>query len=185
MRPSRQIAAVRAAAVNAEKTSVARDDNDIQQAYESLLTLFQELGPPTANQVRLERLGAHMAAALAWSGKKRAELAEKMSVSKGRITRLLSGDANPTATTLFEFADALNIQVEIVFRSLDEKPIPQIWELRTKYEKDVFDANRQVKAKIARKLDDKYMRLHDVVQPSMIEISTKVISHERKERIYL
>lgn len=49
------------------------------------------------------------------SGKSRSEMAEICGISKGRITRILSGDANLTIETICSFANSLGYDVDIAF----------------------------------------------------------------------
>lgn len=49
------------------------------------------------------------------SGKTRSEMAETCNISKGRITRILSGDSNLTIETICSFAHSLGYDVDIAF----------------------------------------------------------------------
>jgi len=49
------------------------------------------------------------------SGKSRSEMAEICGISRGRITRILSGDANLTIETICSFANSLGYDVDIAF----------------------------------------------------------------------
>lgn len=50
-----------------------------------------------------------------YAGKTRTEMAEISGISKGRITRILSGDSNLTLETICKFANALGYDVDIAF----------------------------------------------------------------------
>jgi transcriptional regulator with XRE-family HTH domain len=50
----------------------------------------------------------------------RAELAQAMGVSPGRVSQILSGDENLTLRTLASVVSALGARVEVVLRPLDE-----------------------------------------------------------------
>ncbi|MEU3713694.1 helix-turn-helix transcriptional regulator [Streptomyces catenulae] len=63
---------------------------------------------------------ASLSGLLAGLGMTRSDLAKAMGVSPGRVSQILSGDANLTVRTLAAAAQALDADVEIVF-----KPRPQ------------------------------------------------------------
>ncbi len=50
----------------------------------------------------------------------RAELAQAMSVSPGRVSQILSGDENLTLRTLASVIEALGAQIEFTLRPADE-----------------------------------------------------------------
>ncbi|MGW3276224.1 helix-turn-helix domain-containing protein [Streptomyces kronopolitis] len=58
---------------------------------------------------------ASLAGLLAGLGRSRSDLAKAMGVSPGRISQIMSGDANLTVRTLAAAAEALNAEVEITF----------------------------------------------------------------------
>ncbi|PWI45165.1 helix-turn-helix transcriptional regulator [Streptomyces sp. ICBB 8177] len=58
---------------------------------------------------------AELAGLLTARGMTRADLAKAMGVSPGRVSQILSGDANLTVRTLASVAEALGARVEIKF----------------------------------------------------------------------
>ncbi|MDF3300436.1 helix-turn-helix domain-containing protein [Streptomyces tropicalis] len=58
---------------------------------------------------------ASLAGLLAGLGRSRSDLAKAMGVSPGRVSQILSGDANLTVRTLAAAAEALGADVEIRF----------------------------------------------------------------------
>jgi transcriptional regulator with XRE-family HTH domain len=58
---------------------------------------------------------ASLAGLLAGLGKSRSDLAKAMRVSPGRVSQIMSGDANLTMRTLAAAAEALGADVEIKF----------------------------------------------------------------------
>ncbi|GHI04182.1 hypothetical protein AQI88_35405 [Streptomyces cellostaticus] len=58
---------------------------------------------------------ASLAGLLAGLGKSRSDLAKAMGVSPGRISQIMSGDANLTVRTLAAVAEALDADVQITF----------------------------------------------------------------------
>ncbi|WEP01023.1 helix-turn-helix transcriptional regulator (plasmid) [Streptomyces sp. FXJ1.172] len=58
---------------------------------------------------------ASLAGLLAGLGKTRSDLAKAMGVSPGRVSQIMSGDANLTVRTLAAVAEALDADVQITF----------------------------------------------------------------------
>ncbi|ANP52407.1 transcriptional regulator with XRE-family HTH domain [Streptomyces griseochromogenes] len=58
---------------------------------------------------------ASLAGLLAGLGKNRSDLAHAMGVSPGRVSQIMSGDANLTVRTLAAVAEALDADVQITF----------------------------------------------------------------------
>ncbi|MGW3983844.1 helix-turn-helix domain-containing protein [Streptomyces mirabilis] len=58
---------------------------------------------------------ASLAGVLSGLGKSRSDLAKAMGVSPGRVSQIMSGDANLTVRTLAAVAEALGASVEIKF----------------------------------------------------------------------
>ncbi|WP_406438188.1 helix-turn-helix domain-containing protein [Streptomyces sp. NBC_00631] len=70
---------------------------------------------------------ASLAGLLAGLGTSRADLAKAMGVSPGRVSQIMSGDANLTIRTLAAAAEALGVDVEIKFsprRPHSAQPLP-------------------------------------------------------------
>ncbi|MEV0910876.1 helix-turn-helix transcriptional regulator [Streptomyces hokutonensis] len=65
---------------------------------------------------------ASLAGLLAGLGKTRSELAKAMGVSPGRVSQIMSGDANLTVRTLAAAAEALGAGVEIRFYAQPQTP---------------------------------------------------------------
>ena len=65
---------------------------------------------------------ASLAGLLAGLGKTRSELARAMGVSPGRVSQIMSGDANLTVRTLAAAAEALGAGVEIRFYAHPQTP---------------------------------------------------------------
>ncbi|MGW7822020.1 helix-turn-helix domain-containing protein [Streptomyces puniciscabiei] len=58
---------------------------------------------------------ASLSGVLAGQGKTRSDTVAAMGVSPGRISQIMSGDANPTVRTLAAVAQALDADVQITF----------------------------------------------------------------------
>ncbi|MGW7527952.1 helix-turn-helix domain-containing protein [Streptomyces sp. NPDC054783] len=71
----------------------------------------------TAAASRIARQAtASLAGLLAGQGKTRSDLAAAMGVSPGRVSQIMSGEANLTVRTLAAVAEALDADVQITFR---------------------------------------------------------------------
>ena len=68
-----------------------------------------------SNDVKKIQWASALNALMVHSGKSRTEMAEICNISKGRITRILSGDSNLTLETICSFANALGYDVDISF----------------------------------------------------------------------
>lgn len=69
------------------------------------------------NSLKLKKIqwASALNALMIHSGKSRSEMAQLCGISKGRITRILSGEANLTIETICLFANVLKFDVDIAF----------------------------------------------------------------------
>ncbi|WP_312158877.1 helix-turn-helix transcriptional regulator [Acinetobacter sp.] len=72
---------------------------------------------PSFSSVEMKKIqwASSLNALMLHSGKSRSEMAEICGISKGRITRILSGDSNLTIETICSFANSLGYDVDIAF----------------------------------------------------------------------
>ncbi|MCC3772681.1 helix-turn-helix domain-containing protein [Streptomyces sp. UNOC14_S4] len=70
---------------------------------------------------------ASLAGLVAERGMSRKDLAERMGVSPGRVSQILSGDENLTLRSLVAVAEALDVRMEISFFE-DRQPAPELRE---------------------------------------------------------
>ncbi|MEU6480345.1 helix-turn-helix transcriptional regulator [Streptomyces sp. NPDC047017] len=85
-----------------------------------------ENGTDLAGAQLARQATASLAGLLAGLGKSRSDLAKAMGVSPGRVSQIMSGDANVTVRTLAAAAEALGAGVEIRFYATPESaPSPQ------------------------------------------------------------
>lgn len=72
---------------------------------------------PAFSSVEVKRIqwASNLNALMLHSGKSRTEMAQICGISKGRITRILSGDSNLTIETICSFANSLGYDVDIAF----------------------------------------------------------------------
>ncbi|MEU9993166.1 helix-turn-helix domain-containing protein [Streptomyces sp. NPDC007971] len=68
---------------------------------------------------------ASLAGLLAGLGKNRSDLAAAMGVSPGRVSQIMSDDANLTVRTLAAVAEALDADVQITFRPRPQPADPK------------------------------------------------------------
>lgn len=71
--------------------------------------------PLNTIEVKKAQWASALNALMIHSGKTRSEMAEMTNTSKGRITRILSGDSNLTLETICNFANILGYDVDIAF----------------------------------------------------------------------
>lgn len=90
--------------------------------------MFAELESMDSFDLKKDEVAANLAALLALTGTTRSELAEKQCWKKSRVTSILSGNANPTLRTIWEFCSNLGYDFDIVFRLFDEKRPSQPWQ---------------------------------------------------------
>ncbi|MEW9128866.1 helix-turn-helix domain-containing protein, partial [Acinetobacter baumannii] len=69
----------------------------------------------SAIEVKKIQWASALNALMLHSGKSRSEMAEACNISKGRVTRILSGDSNLTIESICSFANALGYDVDIAF----------------------------------------------------------------------
>lgn len=78
-------------------------------------------------EVKKIQWASNLNALMLHSGKSRTEMAEICGISKGRITRILSGDSNLTIETICSFANALGYDVDIAFYNTPTTKPYQPW----------------------------------------------------------
>lgn len=101
-----------------------------------------------SNAVELKKMqwGSALNALMIHSSKSRSEMAIISGISKGRITRILSGDANLTLETVCKFAHSLGYDVDIAFYNSAETKPYQPWNKG----QSEFSVYRQFKALVMR-----------------------------------
>jgi transcriptional regulator with XRE-family HTH domain len=96
---------------------------------EDFYDLFAELDELDPFDVKKEELAAQLAALLSHADINRTEFAAICKWKKSRVTNLLSGDANPTFKTLWEFAKCLGYEADINFRHPNKALTKQPWHI--------------------------------------------------------
>lgn len=74
-------------------------------------------------------IASDLSALLVHSGYSRADIARSLNWTRSRITNVLSGDANPTVKTIYEFSRALGYDFDLTFRKPSDMPPPQPWQI--------------------------------------------------------
>jgi transcriptional regulator with XRE-family HTH domain len=90
--------------------------------------VFSKLPKLDGFRVKQIELSTQFAALMVYSGETRTELAGKLGWKKSRLSHLFSGRGNPTARTIFELANSLGHDFDVVFRSRSEARPLQPWE---------------------------------------------------------
>lgn len=103
--------------------------------------------------------GSALNALMIHSGKTRSEMAQCSGITKGRITRILSGDANLTLETVCKFAHALGYDVDIAFYNSTETKPYQPWNKG----QGEFATYRKIKT----------LMLHDITPTTVIHAASK------------
>jgi len=103
-------------------------DHSVSEMQDS--GLFPDLAPFEGWEIKLEQIAADLCALMDQEGKTRAQMAEKLGGNKSVISKMLSGDNNTTVKKIWEFAETLGYDFDVVFHGYnDERPL-QPWEKR-------------------------------------------------------
>ncbi|NTV94843.1 MAG: helix-turn-helix transcriptional regulator [Thiobacillus sp.] len=109
--------------------STSRALTNVNNSQEDgLEEMFASLPPLDPFDIKKDEVSALLAALMAFSDVKRTELADKLTWKKSRVTSVLSGRANPTLKTIWEFSSILGYDFDIVFRAFDEQRAKQPWQ---------------------------------------------------------
>ncbi len=95
---------------------------------DDLPDMFAELPPADPFLLKKDEIAAALNALLIFSGGNRSELAERLNCNKSRVTNILSGKANLTLNTLWEFSSCLGYDFDVVFRAFKQKRALQPWQ---------------------------------------------------------
>lgn len=98
--------------------SVSQGDDD---------DIFANLPPLDPFDVKKDELAANLAALMHYGSLTRKSLATKLNWKPSRISHVLSGRANPTFLTIFEYCRAIGFDFDIVFRRPEQQRSPQPW----------------------------------------------------------
>lgn len=119
-------------------------DTPTTEKEEHFHDLFAELDQLDPFDVKKEELAAQLAALLSHADLTRSEFAVISGWKKSRVTNVLSGDANPTFKTLWEFARCLGYEADLNFRTPNAVSAKQPWQLNQLiYHAHYVDNNNQ------------------------------------------
>lgn len=90
--------------------------------------VFAKLPKQDRFELKKLDLSTELVALMAYCHETRSSIAERLGWKKSRLTHLLSGRANPTVRTIYEFASCVGYDVDVVFRKADQDRLPQPWE---------------------------------------------------------
>lgn len=94
----------------------------------SFAHVFGNLRPVDLFEVKKSEIASNLAALVVHAGITRAELAQRLGWSKGRLSRALSGNENATLKTLYAIVDALGYDFDMTFRSAEAVGPKQPWD---------------------------------------------------------
>lgn len=112
-------------------------------------------------------IAADLSALMVHAGVTRSQLARLLGWTRSRVTKVLSGDTNPTLKTVYEFSRALGYDVNLTYRRPVDDPVPQPWMVELHAEKLVgtLQTSTEVRADFASGLNyDLYIRLGEPTQ---------------------
>lgn len=89
---------------------------------------FSDLPPLDLFEIKKEEIATQLAALMVFSGGTRSYVSEKLHWKKSRLTQVLSGNANPTAKTIYEFSKSLGYDFDLIFRKFEQNRPRQPWE---------------------------------------------------------
>lgn len=92
------------------------------------IDLFGDLPPLDPFGLKKDEVAANLAALMARMSITRSQVAERLQWNKSRVTKVLSGRANLTLATLYEFTSCMGYDFDVVFRLIREKRALQPWQ---------------------------------------------------------
>ncbi|EEY78937.1 DNA-binding helix-turn-helix protein [Acinetobacter calcoaceticus RUH2202] len=79
--------------------------------------------------IKMEQVASHLVGLLRHNKISRSELAQKLGWSKGRVTKVLSGDVNLTIKTITTITQKLGYDFEVVFHNKNYEKPKQPWQI--------------------------------------------------------
>lgn len=141
--------------------------------------------------MQMESVASDLVVLLKHSGLSRVELARKLGWSKGRVTRVLSGDENLTIKTITSVAEALEYGFDVVFYNKNYAKPKQPWQidrLNKSIQVDVATPKAPIKFKIqkGKEVFEDLMKGNDsdlyisVVKTTANQIDSQIIVNNRQ-----
>lgn len=81
-------------------------------------------------EIKVQNISTDLVRAICELGYSQADIAQKLGWSASRVSRVLHGGSNLTLRTLHEFASALGLDFDIIYRKSGESRPPQPWEAK-------------------------------------------------------
>lgn len=85
-------------------------------------------------EIKAQSVAVDLARATSELGLTQAELAERLSWSPSRVSKVLHGSTNVTLRTIHEFVAALGLDFDIIYRSINTTRAPQFWDAKTMFD---------------------------------------------------
>ena len=79
--------------------------------------------------IKMEQVASHLVGLLRHRKISRSELAQKLGWSKGRVTKVLSGDVNLTIKTITTITQSLGYDFEVIFHNKNYEKPKQPWRI--------------------------------------------------------
>lgn len=81
-------------------------------------------------EIKAQSVAVDLARAISELGLTQAELAQRLEWSPGRVSRVLHGSMNLTLRTIHEFAAALGLEFDVIYRPHNSERAAQPWETK-------------------------------------------------------
>lgn len=78
--------------------------------------------------IKAQSVSTDLVRAVSELGFSQSDIAQKLGWSPSRVSRVLHGSANLTLRTLHEFASALDLEFDVIYRQNNQNRPPQPWE---------------------------------------------------------
>ena len=78
--------------------------------------------------IKAQSVSIDLVRAISELGFSQADIANKLGWSPSRVSRVLHGSSNLTLRTLHDFASALDLEFDVIFRKIGENRAPQPWD---------------------------------------------------------
>lgn len=138
----------------------------------NMADLWQEAVEDHAFQfeIKAQNVASDLVRAISEAGLTQAQVAEKLEWKPSRVSRVLHHSTNVTLRTLCEFANALDLEFDITYRTVSQRRAPQPWEI---------DVSLKHAASICQKIDVLYEsakekhKVSDAILKSASEINRR------------
>lgn len=98
------------------------------RASDEMADMFADLPEMDLLTLKKDQVAIQLAALMSYAGRTRTSMADSLGWKKSRVSRVLSGNGNPTVKTIFEFCSVLDYDFDLVFRKPNESRANQPWQ---------------------------------------------------------